>query len=99
MPPSRTVYGWQYGFGVAAIFMLLGLATFLYGYWSRYSGVASVACSNRDDFRAMAEKDEEKRIFQTTQHPPDLTGASEYPQPLNRVVRGDGFFVVTGPGE
>ena len=26
------VYGWRYGFGVAAIFMLLGLATYLYGY-------------------------------------------------------------------
>jgi len=26
------VYGWHYGFGVAALFMLLGLATYLYGY-------------------------------------------------------------------
>lgn len=26
------VYGWPYGFGIAAIFMLLGLATYLYGY-------------------------------------------------------------------
>ncbi|HEX4665389.1 MAG TPA: oligopeptide:H+ symporter [Chthoniobacterales bacterium] len=26
------VFGWHYGFGVAAIFMLLGLATYLYGY-------------------------------------------------------------------
>ena len=26
------VYGWHYGFGVAAIFMLCGLATYLYGY-------------------------------------------------------------------
>ena len=26
------VYGWHYGFGVAAIFMLLGLAIYLYGY-------------------------------------------------------------------
>src|SRR6266581_3943310 len=25
------VYGWHYGFGIAAIFMLLGLATYLYG--------------------------------------------------------------------
>jgi POT family proton-dependent oligopeptide transporter len=25
-------YGWHYGFGIAAIFMLLGLATYLYGY-------------------------------------------------------------------
>lgn len=25
-------YGWHYGFGVAAIFMLMGLATYLYGY-------------------------------------------------------------------
>jgi POT family proton-dependent oligopeptide transporter len=26
------VYGWHYGFGIAAIFMLLGLGTYLYGY-------------------------------------------------------------------
>ena len=26
------LYGWQYGFGVAAILMLFGLATYLYGY-------------------------------------------------------------------
>src|SRR5213596_215286 len=26
------VYGWHFGFGIAAIFMLVGLATFLYGY-------------------------------------------------------------------
>ena len=26
------VYGWHFGFGIAAIFMLLGLATYLYGY-------------------------------------------------------------------
>ena len=26
------MYGWHYGFGIAAIFMLLGLATYLYGY-------------------------------------------------------------------
>lgn len=26
------LYGWHYGFGVAAIFMLLGLATYLFGY-------------------------------------------------------------------
>jgi POT family proton-dependent oligopeptide transporter len=26
------VYGWDYGFGIAAAFMLLGLATYLYGY-------------------------------------------------------------------
>ena len=26
------VYGWHYGFGIAAIFMLLGLATYIYGY-------------------------------------------------------------------
>ena len=26
------VFGWHYGFGIAAIFMLLGLATYLYGY-------------------------------------------------------------------
>ena len=26
------LYGWHYGFGVAAVFMMLGLATYLYGY-------------------------------------------------------------------
>jgi POT family proton-dependent oligopeptide transporter len=26
------VYGWHYGFGIAAIFMLVGLGTYLYGY-------------------------------------------------------------------
>jgi proton-dependent oligopeptide transporter, POT family len=26
------LFGWHYGFGIAAIFMLLGLATYLYGY-------------------------------------------------------------------
>jgi len=26
------VYGWHWGFGIAAVFMLLGLATYLYGY-------------------------------------------------------------------
>jgi POT family proton-dependent oligopeptide transporter len=26
------LYGWHYGFGVAAVFMILGLATYLYGY-------------------------------------------------------------------
>jgi POT family proton-dependent oligopeptide transporter len=26
------LYGWHYGFGVAALFMLIGLATYLYGY-------------------------------------------------------------------
>jgi len=26
------IYGWHYGFGIAALFMLLGLATYLYGY-------------------------------------------------------------------
>lgn len=26
------IYGWHYGFGVAAIFMFVGLATYLYGY-------------------------------------------------------------------
>jgi POT family proton-dependent oligopeptide transporter len=29
--PLAQVYGWHYGFGVAAIVMLLGLATYLYG--------------------------------------------------------------------
>jgi proton-dependent oligopeptide transporter, POT family len=26
------LYGWHYGFGIAALFMLIGLATYLYGY-------------------------------------------------------------------
>ncbi len=38
------VYGWHYGFGVAAVFMVLGLATYLYGY--RYLP-ARVALSRR----------------------------------------------------
>ena len=40
------VYGWHYGFGIAAIFMLLGLATYLYGY--RYLP-ARVERPGRDD--------------------------------------------------
>jgi len=39
------VYGWHYGFGIAAVFMLLGLATYLYGY--RYLP-ARVGRSGRD---------------------------------------------------
>src|SRR5436189_1263697 len=39
------IYGWHYGFGIAAIFMLLGLATYLYGY--RYLP-ARVARNNRE---------------------------------------------------
>jgi POT family proton-dependent oligopeptide transporter len=39
-------YGWHYGFGVAALFMLLGLATYLHGY--RYLP-ARVARSRRED--------------------------------------------------
>jgi POT family proton-dependent oligopeptide transporter len=45
------VYGWHYGFGVAAIFMLLGLATYLYGY--RYLP-ARVARNKRDAIRLTA---------------------------------------------
>jgi POT family proton-dependent oligopeptide transporter len=45
------VYGWHYGFGVAAIFMLLGLATYLYGY--RYVP-AKVERHNREDDRVSA---------------------------------------------
>lgn len=41
-------YGWHYGFGVAAIFMLLGLATYLHGY--RYLP-ARVERSNRETRR------------------------------------------------
>ena len=35
------VYGWHYGFGVAALFMLVGLATYLYGYRYLPARVAS----------------------------------------------------------
>jgi proton-dependent oligopeptide transporter, POT family len=35
------VYGWQYGFGVAGLFMLAGLATYLYGYRYLPARVAS----------------------------------------------------------
>ena len=35
------VYGWHYGFGVAALFMLIGLATYLYGYRYLPARVAS----------------------------------------------------------
>jgi len=45
------VYGWHYGFGVAAIFMLLGLATYLYGY--RYLP-ARVGRHNREGDRLSA---------------------------------------------
>src|SRR5260370_9980884 len=39
------VYGWHYGFGVAGLFMLAGLATYLYGY--RHLP-ARGGCPNRD---------------------------------------------------
>ena len=42
------VYGWHYGFGVAAIFMLVGLSTYLYGY--RYLP-ARVEREDHDDKR------------------------------------------------
>src|SRR5437588_4225524 len=45
------VYGWHYGFGIAAIFMLLGLATYLYGY--RYLP-ARVERRKREDTRLTA---------------------------------------------
>ena len=35
------VYGWHYGFGVAALFMMAGLATYLYGYRYLPARVAS----------------------------------------------------------
>ncbi len=49
------VYGWHYGFGIAAIFMLLGLATYLSGYRhlparverQRYEGVRLTATDRR----------------------------------------------------
>jgi POT family proton-dependent oligopeptide transporter len=45
------VYGWHHGFGVAAIFMLLGLVTYLYGYRTL---PARVARPGRDDSRLTA---------------------------------------------
>jgi proton-dependent oligopeptide transporter, POT family len=45
------VYGWHFGFGAAAVFMLLGLATYLYGY--RYLP-ARVARSARASTRMRA---------------------------------------------
>ena len=51
------VYGWHYGFGVAAIFMFLGLATYLYGY--RYLP-AKVERHNREGDRLTAA---ERRII------------------------------------
>jgi proton-dependent oligopeptide transporter, POT family len=49
------VYGWHYGFGIAAVFMLLGLATYLYGYSSlparverrRFEGTRLTAAERR----------------------------------------------------
>src|SRR5438046_8574981 len=49
------VYGWHYGFGIAAIFMLLGLATYLYGYrylpaWverRKYEGATRLTATER----------------------------------------------------
>lgn len=49
------VYGWHYGFGIAAVFMLLGLSTYLYGYRylparverQRYEGVRLSAADRR----------------------------------------------------
>ena len=53
------VYGWHYGFGIAAIFMLLGLASYLYGYrylpakverrghQAHFCGLASRSCAPR----------------------------------------------------
>jgi POT family proton-dependent oligopeptide transporter len=45
------VYGWHYGFGMAAIFMLFGLATYLFGY--RYLP-AKVERNNHDGDRLTA---------------------------------------------
>jgi len=49
------VYGWHYGFGIAAIFMLFGLATYLYGYRylparverRKYEGATRLAATER----------------------------------------------------
>jgi len=46
----------------------------------------------------MAEKDEENGSSKRN-NIPGSHRAQRVPQPLTRVVRGDGFFVVTGPGE
>ena len=41
------VYGWHYGFGMAAIFMLFGLATYLFGY--RYLPAKVERCNHDGD--------------------------------------------------
>ena len=56
------VYGWHYGFGIAAIFMLLGLATYLYGYRSlparverkKFEGTRLTAADRRIVFALIA---------------------------------------------
>ena len=47
------VYGWHYGFGAAALFMLVGLATYLYGY--RYLP-ARVASDQRETAKLTARE-------------------------------------------
>lgn len=42
------VYGWHYGFGAAAVFMLAGLATYLYGYRYLPARVSRQAHEERD---------------------------------------------------
>jgi POT family proton-dependent oligopeptide transporter len=39
------IYGWHYGFGVAAIFMLVGLATYLSGFRHRPAAGAARPCT------------------------------------------------------
>jgi proton-dependent oligopeptide transporter, POT family len=52
------VYGWHYGFGAAGVFMLSGLATYLYGYRYLPARVARRADEGRDltaaDWRVIA---------------------------------------------
>ena len=47
------IYGWHYGFGIAGLFMLAGLATYLYGY--RYLP-ARVASSDRQTAKLTARE-------------------------------------------
>jgi proton-dependent oligopeptide transporter, POT family len=52
------VYGWYYGFGIAAIFMLFGLATYLYGYRYLPAKVEDLGLGTPS-----LSKEEKRRVF------------------------------------
>src|SRR6266513_3686790 len=68
------VYGWHYGFGIAAIFMLLGLATYLYGYRylparverHKFEGTRLTAAERRIVYAIIAVMN--RTIFQSTSY-------------------------------